>query len=177
MVELRTCRLILRRPQLSDVDALHTVFGDAETMQYWSTLPHTQVEKTRAFVEAMQRQHDALGSEFVVEYEGTAIGKAGLWSPPEIGFIFSRSIWGQGLGREAASAVITHGFAQMDLDQITADVDPRNARSVRLLGTLGFRETGRAKATFMLGDQVCDSVYFALQRTEWQPAARILSDP
>ena len=49
-------------------------------------------------------------------------------------------------------------------DRLTADVDPRNAASLRVLGKLGFVETGRAERTFLLGDEWCDSVYLALPR-------------
>lgn len=167
MTSIRTERLFLRRAELADVDALHEMFSDKTAMRYWSTLPHNDVEETRAFVQAMQGLHDAGGAEFVVEHSGTPIGKAGLWDPPEIGFIFHPGSWGQGFAREAASAVIRHGFTRMALAQITADVDPRNGRSLRLLTGLGFTQTGRAKATFTLGDEVCDSIYLALRREDW----------
>jgi RimJ/RimL family protein N-acetyltransferase len=47
---------------------------------------------------------------------------------------------------------------------LLADVDPRNVASLRVLDRLGFKETGRAERTFLLGDEWCDSVYLALQR-------------
>jgi len=51
-----------------------------------------------------------------------------------------------------------------DLDAITADVDPRNEASLRLLGRLGFIETGRATATYEIEGEISDSVYLALRR-------------
>ena len=168
MPRLQTDRLILRRAQTSDVPALHAVFSDPSAMRYWSSLPYTDPAETEAFVQAMQRLHDSGGSEFVVEYQGRAIGKAGIWDAPEIGFIFHRDCWGQGIGTEAVTAVIEHGFKTTSLDRITADVDPRNAASIRLLSKLGFEETGRAKCTLQLGDEVCDSVYFTLTKARWQ---------
>ena len=47
---------------------------------------------------------------------------------------------------------------------LTADVDPRNAASLRLMERLGFRETHRAQRTWHIGDEYCDSVYFRLER-------------
>lgn len=167
MVEIRTDRLVLRRPEHSDLDDLHQVFSDPAAMRYWSTLPHTDPIQTEAFIAAMQGAHDRQGSEFVVELAGRAIGKAGIWDAPEIGFILHRDYWGRGIGAEAASAVIDHGFTTMALQQVTADVDPRNAASFRLLARLGFEETGREKATLKLGDEICDSVYLALGRARW----------
>lgn len=172
MTELRTERLLLRRPELSDRDDLHEVFSDAIAMRYWSTLLHSKIAQTTEFIVAMQGLHDREVSEFVVELDGRAIGKAGIWNRPELGFILHREFLGRGLGSEAASAVIRHGFCTMALDEVTADVDPRNDASLRLLSKLGFVETGRAEATLKLGDEVCDSVYLALSRSRWQQSGR-----
>jgi RimJ/RimL family protein N-acetyltransferase len=62
------------------------------------------------------------------------------------------------------TAVIAHIFAARDVEEITADVDPRNSASIGLLLRLGFTETHRAKGTWQVGDELCDSVYFALPR-------------
>ncbi len=55
-------------------------------------------------------------------------------------------------------------FATFEIDEVVAEVDPRNAASLRLLARLGFRETGRASRTLRVGDEWCDSVYLALSR-------------
>jgi RimJ/RimL family protein N-acetyltransferase len=46
--------------------------------------------------------------------------------------------------------------------RLTADVDPRNLRSIKLLEKHGFVETGRANGTWQVGNELCDSVYLAL---------------
>ncbi|MEM7210484.1 MAG: GNAT family N-acetyltransferase [Pseudomonadota bacterium] len=175
MTSLQTNRLILRRPDVSDLDDLHQVFSDPRAMRYWSTLPHTDPAQTEAFILAMQGLHDAGGAEFVVEYKARAIGKVGIFDAPEIGFIFHPDSWGKGIGTEAASAVISHGFATLGLDRVTADVDPRNAASISLLTALGFVETGRASGTLQLGEELCDSIYFAVTRQAWQARSDGLS--
>jgi RimJ/RimL family protein N-acetyltransferase len=65
---------------------------------------------------------------------------------------------------EAMGTLIPRLFARHDVPALTADVDPRNAASLRLLDRLGFRETGRAERTMLWGDEWCDSVYLALPR-------------
>ena len=42
--------------------------------------------------------------------------------------------------------------------------DPRNAGALKVLDHLGFRETGRAQNTFLLGDEWCHSIYLTLPR-------------
>ncbi len=96
--------------------------------------------------------------------DGRAIGTAGGDALPEIGFILHPDHWGKGLAVEAMAAVIAHIFATQPVAALTADVDPRNAASLRLLERLGFVVSGRAQRTFLLGDEWCDSVYLRLDR-------------
>ena len=86
---------------------------------------------------------------------------------PEIGYILHPDAWGQGLATEALTAVIDHVFATRDVETLTADVDPGNLASIRLLERLGFGKTGEAKATFLIGDQWMDSLYYGLDRSRW----------
>lgn len=164
MTEIVTERLVLRRAEVADVVPLHAVFSDARAMRYWSTLPHDDIAKTRGFVEGMIGLAPPQGEDFVVVFDGRVIGKAGFWRFPEVGFIFHPDVWGKGLAREAVSALIDHGFGARGLDEIVADVDPRNAASLRLLAGLGFVETGREANTIQVGDEWCDSVYLRLGR-------------
>ena len=133
-------------------------------MRFWSSLPHPDIEETRRFVQAMIAAPDAESDDFVLEFEGRAVGKAGCWRLPEVGYILHPDLWGRGLAREALEAAIAHVFAGYDVPALTADVDPRNTRSIALLERLGFRETHRAPRTWNIGGEWCDSVYFELPR-------------
>jgi ribosomal-protein-alanine N-acetyltransferase len=161
---LRTDRLLLRRARMDDLADMHRVFADPRAMRYWDRLPHTDAEQTRAWLAGMVGFDPSETDDFIVERQGRAIGKAGCWRPGEIGFILHSDHWGLGLGREALAAVIPHIFASLPLDRLEADVDPRNAAALRLLGHFGFREFARAERTVRLGDEWCDSVYLELRR-------------
>jgi [ribosomal protein S5]-alanine N-acetyltransferase len=162
---LRTQRLILRRPRSDDVAAMHAILRDPLAMRYWSTLPHTKVAETEAWV---AKTIDAINAgecdDFFVEHEGLLIGKAGLWNRNEIGFLFSPASWGKGFAREALQAVIDRAFRECGHEEIRAEADPRNERCLRLLARLGFRETGRAQRTFHIGGEWSDSVYLSLPK-------------
>ncbi len=162
--EIRTARLRLRRARIEDLDALHAVLGNSEATRYWSTPPHASVAQTREWLQSMIDAPPDASDDYVVEYEGRVIGKAGCWRLPEIGFILHPDVWGRGLAREALEAVIPHLFSRFPIEAVTADVDPRNAASLGLLKSLGFVETGRGKGTWQVGDELCDSVYLALPR-------------
>jgi RimJ/RimL family protein N-acetyltransferase len=160
---IRTERLLLRRARPEDVGAFNAIMRDPLAMRYWSTPPHATLEETREWVTSMI-EAPAESDDYVVELDGRVIGKAGCWRVPEIGYILHPDHWGKGYAREAMAAVIAHLFATRGLEKIIADVDPRNQASIGLLLRLGFSETHRAKGTWQVGDELCDSVYFALPR-------------
>ncbi len=163
MTIINTERLKLRHAEEADTAALHAAFSHSEAMKYWDTLPHSSLAQTKDFVRGMMAMSPEQGEEFVVEFQGIVVGKAGFWRYPEIGFIFNPQYWGRGLAKEAVAALIKYGFEKKQLTKITADVDPRNQRSIGLLEGLGFIETHRETKTFKVGDQWVDSVYFCLQ--------------
>jgi len=169
---IATERLILRRVRpAEDFAAMHAVLSDPEAMAFWATPPHVSEAQTRDWLAAMAAtpaQASAVaGDDFIIEYQGRAVGKAGFHCFPDIGYILAREFWGQGLAREALAPIIARGFAVHGLERITADVDPRNAASIRLLEKLGFAETHRAERTLLIGGLWCDSVYFALTSQGW----------
>lgn len=164
MTILRTERLVLRRARIDDVDAFHAVLSHPRAMLYWSTPPHATLDETREWVTAMVERSAGQCTDFAVELDGRLIGKAGCYALPEIGYILHPDVWGRGYAREALSAAVAHIFATTDIAKLTADVDPRNTASIGLLHRLGFSETHRAKGTWQVGDELCDSVYFALPR-------------
>lgn len=167
-MRLVTPRLVLRRPQPDDLADLHAAMSHPAAMRYWSTPEHETLDDTRAFLRTMMDAPDS--DDFLVEYQGKVIGKAGCWQFPDLGYLLHPDHWGKGLGHEALTAVITHLFATHDLDLLTAEVDPRNGASIALLSRLGFHETHRAERTLLWRTEWCDSVYFALVRASW-PAA------
>jgi ribosomal-protein-alanine N-acetyltransferase len=160
--EIRTERLLLRRARIEDVVAMHAIMSDPEAMRYWSSLPHTSLADTERWIASMIAADPAVSDDFIVTLDGRLIGKLGCWKLPQIGFLFDRSSWGQGLASEAMTAFIAHRRA-LGSTELTADVDPRNAASLKLLARAGFSETHRAKGTWHVGDELCDSVYLRLQ--------------
>ena len=164
---IATRRLVLRRMTMADVPALFAIMSDAETMRYWSTLPHAAPDVTERFVaETMAAVAAGQADDFAITLNGAVIGKAGLWQGSELGVLLDRSHWGRGFAREALRAIIDRAFAR-HVQRLDADVDPRNQASLRLLGQLGFTKTGEAKATFQLGKDWVDSVYLSLSAADY----------
>ena len=160
--QIRTERLLLRRARPDDLDAIHALLSDPVGMRYWSTPPHHSLEQSRNWLQSMIDADPGASDDFIIDKDGAAIGKLGCWALPEIGFNLARAWWGQGLASEAMAAFIARRRALGAPRRLTADVDPRNTASLALLRRHGFVETGRAAGTWQVGDELCDSVYLAL---------------
>lgn len=163
---IATARLILRRARPEDLDDVHAMLSQPAAMRYWSTPEHETLEESRKWLAGMVAG-GPWEDDFLIEYSGRVIGKAGAWKLPEVGFLLHPDHWGKGLAHEAMTTVIAHLFAAHDLPELTAEADPRNTASLRLLGKLGFVETGRAERTLLWRDEWCDSVYLSLPRAGW----------
>lgn len=170
MMPIRTPRLLLRPVRPDDVEPMFQIMSHPEAMRYWSTPPHASIDQTARWIGGMV---DALAAgargDWMIELDGRMVGNAGFWKPPEIGYILHPDVWGRGLGREAVVAALDYGFTALDLEAVTADVDPRNAGSLALLEGLGFARTGFAKDTFKVGDDWVDSLYLTLRRDDARP--------
>lgn len=166
MDEILTSRLRLRRARMNDLEAMHAVLSNPRATRYWSTPSHSDIGQTRAWLASMIASGPQESDDFVVEHEARVIGKAGFYRLPEIGYILHPDHWGQGLAFEALSALIERVFARFDMAALTADVDPRNGASLRLLGKLGFREVRRERNTIRVGEEWCDSIFLELRRPE-----------
>ncbi len=157
-----TARLTLRRIEIDDVPAMHAIFADEEAMRYWSRLPHADIAETEAWVtKVIASNESGDGDDFVVIQDGALVGRIGIWQNNELGLIFAPFVWGTGIAREAAEALIEHARGR-GMISMMADIDPRNTRVRRFLERLGFQKTGAAKNTYKIGDNWTDSEYLTL---------------
>ncbi len=155
-------RLLLRRAREGDLADIHAIMSDRSVMRYWSSLPHSNFAQTEKWLRSMIDGDPATSDDFVIERNGRVIGKLGCWKLPEIGFYLASDQWGQGLASEAMTAYLDRRRSIGEPTSLVADVDPRNDASLSLLKRHGFVETGRERGTWQVGDELCDSVYLAI---------------
>ncbi len=96
------------------------------------------------------------------------IGKIGVWSGDEIGFLLDRSHWHRGLAKEALGAIIPYLFDERKFVSISADVDPRNDACTGILKKAGFEVESFQEKTFQIADVWVDSVYLRLTKARWE---------
>ncbi|WP_164658973.1 GNAT family N-acetyltransferase [Tropicibacter sp. Alg240-R139] len=157
---------MLRPARADDLNDLHDIFSDPVAMRFWDRPAYDDLNTTAAFLARLMKQDPARSYDLVVEHQDRCIGKAGMWRRPEIGYILHPAYWRQGLAFEALSAFLPHAFRRFDTEPVvTAECDPRNVASGRLLTRLGFRRTRQEKANFHYGGiEWCDTDYYELNR-------------
>ena len=160
--ELRTDRLVLRRARHEDAEPMHRIMSNPVAMRYWSSPPYEEFDETKRWVASMVEAPPELSDDFIVTLDGQLIGKFGAWRLPEFGFLLDPAHWRKGYASEAMAAFTAHR-RNVGGAELTADVDPRNVQSIRLLTRHGFVEIGRAAGTWQVGDELCDSVYYRLE--------------
>lgn len=170
-----TPRLELRWLEARDVPALYDIFGDPETVRYWSRPPLENLGAAEALL-AEIHEHYANGTLYQWGVAGRAddriIGTCTLFAiqfehrRAELGFAVGRSQWGQGYASEATAAIVRFAFDTLGLHRLEADVDPRNTASIRCLERLGFQREGYARERYHLGGEVQDAVLYGLLRRE-----------
>lgn len=164
-MEIRTPRLTLRTARPDDLEAMHAVLSDPRATRWWSTPPHGTLDQTRAWLDGMIANGPD-HPDFVIELDGRVIGKAGFYAMSDVGYILHPDVWGQGLAAEAVGAAIDHVLRTREVETLTADVDPENTASIRLLERLGFVRTGSAERTWNVSGEWKDSLYYALSRLD-----------
>lgn len=151
----------MRRARRDDAPAMHRIMRNPAAMRYWSTPPHAELAETERWIASMIEVDPAESDDFILTLDGALIGKLGAWKLPEVGFLVDPAHWGRGYAIEAMTAFVDRRRS-LGSSELTADVDPRNLASLRLLERAGFVETHRASGTWQVGDELCDSVYLKL---------------
>jgi ribosomal-protein-alanine N-acetyltransferase len=168
-------RVRLRWLTIADIPALFTIFGDAEVTRYWgfATLPDLAAAEA-LLAEIHWQFHQRTLFQWGMEVVGTGevVGTctlAGLDAAnrrADLGYALGRAFWGRGYMAEILPPLLRFAFADLDLHRVTADADPRNERSIRILERLGFRREGYLREHYLVQGKVQDAVVYGLLRSE-----------
>ena len=147
-------------------------------MSHRSCAPHTDISQTRKYLNNMIASPNngtldfvlVLSSKIVADKASRVVGKAGIsslrsHSKPEIGFMLKCSYWGHGYMVEALDVLLPHLWRD-GIQEILADVDPRNVGSIGLLKRFGFVEVKLEKNTVETHLGWCDSLCLELTRPQ-----------
>jgi RimJ/RimL family protein N-acetyltransferase len=68
---------------------------------------------------------------------------------------------------EALQTLLTYAFEVLELRRLEADVDPRNAASIRTLERLGFKREGFLRERWHVDGEIQDALFYGLLKREW----------
>jgi RimJ/RimL family protein N-acetyltransferase len=178
---LTGARVRLRWLVPSDVNALYGVFSNAEVMRYWVRPPFEHEGEARdllAKIERMFREQSLFQWGIAPFDDDRVIGTCTLAHVDasnlraELGYALGREHWRRGLMGEALTLLLAFAFGELGLRRLEADVDPRNAASIRSLERLGFRREGFLRERWCVSGEIQDALFYGLLRRDWEERAR-----
>ncbi|WP_309122580.1 GNAT family N-acetyltransferase [Paenibacillus sp.] len=142
---LITDRLRIREYTVEDLPALHDILSEPLTMSFWPK--PFRYDQTEEWIVKRGIEHYERGfGRFAIEWKetGTLIGDAGLLSMEidgiienDLGYIVHSGYWGQGIGYEAASAVLKYGIEDLQLQRICSNMPVDHEASRKVAEKLG----------------------------------------
>ena len=163
MTILETERLILRRLESGDLDELCALYRDPVVRRYFpeGTLTYDETKEELKWFLNGHPDHPELGLWAAIHKEtGEFIGRCGLlpWVidgrfEVEVAYLIAKTHWGQGLGTEAAQAILDYGFEELGLRRLICLIDHDNTASIRVAEKIGmaFEKEGQdEKGPFLL---------------------------
>jgi len=144
---LETDRLILRHLLPNDLDCLFALYSDPDVRKYFpeGTLTYAETKEELEWFLNGHPAHPQLGLWATIhKATNQFIGRCGLlpWTiegrqEVEVAYLIDKAYWGQGLGTEAAQAIVQYGFEQLHLSRLICLIDPANQASVNVAKKIG----------------------------------------
>jgi RimJ/RimL family protein N-acetyltransferase len=156
-VRLETDRLLLRLPEVQDLDGYASVFGDPPVVAFLGMAPQTR-EQNLTGIQRMRRHwdHHGIGLFSVVRRQDERLlGRTGflLWDPErwvsamredldgeletEIGWTLGSEHWGHGYATEAAIACRDWALGELGLSRLVSVIASGNTASIRVSEKIG----------------------------------------
>jgi ribosomal-protein-alanine N-acetyltransferase len=144
---LETKRLLLRHLEQDDLDNLFALYRDPEIRRYFpeGTLTYEETKEELEWFLNGHPEHPELGLWATIDKAtGRFLGRCGLlpWTidgraEVEIAYLLDKTVWGQGLGTEAAQGILAYGFENLHLPRLICLIDSQNQASIKVAQNIG----------------------------------------
>lgn len=175
MFELGNVRL--RPVEREDLKLLHAWENDFETIMYSRNRPMNFVSMAQMEKQYEDWMKDERETRFIVELVDTkeAIGTARIerwdWAgvkTAEVGtYIGKKELWGKGLGKQIAVALLEMSFNQLNMDRCEASSVEYNPRAHKALESCGFRKVGVTRQSAFVNGRKWDRYHYDILREEY----------
>lgn len=151
-LELRTERLVLRPPRMSDAVRIAELIGNWNVIRWLAMPPYPyKLEDAERFITRMlNREPTGENSSLMITADGKLIGNVGIGSTAEnsraqFGYWLGEPYWAKGFMTEAVSAALENYFASIDRKEIYSGILVGNRASLCIQEKLGFEIVGESE--------------------------------
>ncbi len=152
LATLRGARLTLRRPRLTDIDAVFRYASDPDVTCFLAWSRHTVLADSEGFVQrALADWQRGQNLVWLIEDEGGVVGSIGARVSAVnagIGYVLSRASWGRGYATEALQLLSEALTRLSPLQMLWALCAMENPASARVLEKSGFHAVQTLKRYF-----------------------------
>ncbi len=185
-MELRTKRLVLRRPRKNDLPNLVKNISNIRVSKWLLTVPYPYtIKDARWYLNHSAKKWGArkkTGYAFFIALKSNrhVIGGCGIdginksQGTAEVGYWLGEKYWRRGYGSEALDAMLKFTFNSLKLRRVSAPIFAGNPSSGKLLEKYGFKKEGlkRKSAVCKANGKIRDEVVYGLLKEEWKADKR-----
>jgi ribosomal-protein-alanine N-acetyltransferase len=164
---LETSRLLLRQLKETDADEIFFLRTDPRVLQFLDRPAAKLKVEAEAYIQMINAQVE--NSEAILwgitnKPDDRLIGSICFWHferenfRAETGYVLHPDHQRKGIMKEALNCILEYGFNTMNLHSVTADVNPDNAASIKLLKSAGFEQEAYFKENFFFNGQFIDTM-------------------
>lgn len=176
-VELETKRLLLRKFNINDAEAIFRNWASDDEVTKFLTWPtHKNVENSIGYINfclESYKKEDSYQWGIELKETGELIGNISVIridekpEAVELGYVIGRGFWGNGYTAEAVKSVISFLFEEVGVNRIAARHDTNNPNSGRVMQKAGMKYEGTLRQSDCNNQGIIDCSIYSILKNEY----------
>jgi ribosomal-protein-alanine N-acetyltransferase len=171
---LETDRLVLRKIESTDREALYKIFSSDKIMEHYGMFPYKDMSEVDILISNFSKAFEEQKSiRWAIELKEKriVIGTCGFhnWNKKhlraEVGYELNENYWRKGYIFEAITKLLEYAFYDLNINRVEALVYPENVASHLSLEKLGFQKEGLLKEYCIFRDKKQDLIMYSLLKS------------
>jgi len=183
MKRLEAGDLVLYPLRKSHADELYAPLQDPRIYSFIPEEPPESLDALRRRYAFLENGKNADESEYWLNWVvyltgqseplGTVQATVRPGANADIAFVFLPQYWGLGLAKRATRAMVNYVFDQFGIKYVTANIDTRNKRSIRMVEASGMECTDTIRNADQFKGQSSDEYVYTMTDAQW---AKLMAD-